>query len=205
MGAENRHHPPRLLPRETLSAMQTCGQFASQSGSQTPPGWTYSQSGPRPGWAGHGGDPLLWPWPLRSKATPAGRAGPRGWGWGWGRISLSRGKLMPSWRRGEGAPSQTGDGCQCSSNGEDHLCVGTKGSLRPSQANLHGLRHPALPLRALLTLGPGLSRDGVAADGMYALGMFLGRSVLPGTGFLPGAAWAGGREQPLSLSPRSFC
>lgn len=66
----------------------------------TGPSWLDMQ----PGWLtprgqGHGGDTLLWFWPLRSRATPAGRAKLGG-----GTRSLSQGKLILSWRRGEGPP-----------------------------------------------------------------------------------------------------
>lgn len=76
--------------------------------------------------------------------------------------------------------------------------MGAKGCPRPNQASLHSLHHPTFPLRAVLTLGPGLSRDGMAAGGMYCMGMFLGkahatRNWVPSWGALDG--W----EQLLSL------
>lgn len=92
-------------------------------------------------------------------------------------------------------------GCQYNSKGEDHLCVGDKGSLRPNQANLHGLLHSTFPLRALLTPGPGLSREGVAAGGMYCTGMFL-RKAHATWDWVPSWGGLGGWEQPLSLSWR---
>lgn len=45
--------------------------------------------------------------------------------------------------------------------------MGAKGTSWPNQASLHSLCHFVLPHRALPTLGPGLSRDRVAANGMY--------------------------------------
>lgn len=68
--------------------------------------------------------------------------------------------------------------------GEGLPVWGAQGSLRPSQANVHGLCHLAIPSKALFALGPGGSRDRAAADGMYGMGMSSEEPVLPGTGFL---------------------
>lgn len=73
-----------------------------------------------------------------------------------------RGNLPP-----HPTPRQTRNGVSVQLQGEDHLCVGAKGTSWPNQASLHSLCHLALPHRALPTLGPGLSRDRMAANGMY--------------------------------------
>lgn len=57
--------------------------------------------------------------------------------------------------------------------------MGAKGTSWPNHANLHSLRHLALPHRALPNLGPGLSRDRVAANGMYGWGCPSEGPVLP--------------------------
>lgn len=195
MGAENRNHPPRPHPRETLLPCRHAASPCPSAGDRPLLVGRTASLAQGQGGQGHDGDPLSFDLgPLEAKPHQLGG----------GRRSLSQGKLMPSWRRGEGAPSQTGHGCQCNSKGQAHLCVGAKRSPpRPSQANLHGLCHPPLPLRALLTLGPGLSRGGAAADGMYGLGMFLGRACAAGDrGSISGGLAVG---QPLSLSAEGFC
>lgn len=74
--------------------------------------------------------------------------------------------------------------------------MGAKGCPWPNQANLC---HPTFPLRALLTLRPGLSRDGMAAGGMYCMGMFLGKAHAT-RDWVPSWGALGGWEQPISLS-----
>lgn len=79
--------------------------------------------------------------------------------------------------------------------------MGAKGCPRPNQASLHSLHHPTFPLRALLTLGPGLSRDGMAAGGMYCMGMFLGKAHATWN-WVPSWGALDGWEQLISLSWR---
>lgn len=83
---------------------------------------------------------------------------------------------MPSWRRG-GPPVGLEMGCQCNSKGGPP--VGAKESPWPSEACLHGLRHPTLLLRACSPWGQAERRWG-GSRWNVCLGMFLGRSALPG-------------------------
>lgn len=93
MGAENRHHPPRPRPRETLLPCRHAASPRPSMGGAPLQGRVQPKA--KVGRAERGGrDPLLWPLALRSKASPAGRAGLRAGG-GAGRRSLSQGTLMP--------------------------------------------------------------------------------------------------------------
>lgn len=73
MGAENRNHPPRLRPRETLlPCRHAASPHPSVGDRPLLVGCAASLAQGQEG-QGHGGDPFLRP--LRSTATPAGRAG----------------------------------------------------------------------------------------------------------------------------------
>lgn len=86
---------------------------------------------------------------------------------GWGDKIPEPGEADALLKERRGTPHQTRDAVSVQLQGEDHLCVGAKGTSWPNQASLHSLCHFVLPHRALPTLGPGLSRDRVAANGMY--------------------------------------
>ena len=81
MGAENRHHPPRPRPRETLLPCRHAASPRPSMGGRPLRGRVQPKA--KVGRAERGGgDPLLWPQALRSKASPAGRAGLRAGGEG---------------------------------------------------------------------------------------------------------------------------
>lgn len=81
MGAENRHHPPRPRPRETLLPCRHAASPRPSMGGAPLQGRVQPKA--KVGRAERGGrDPLLWPLALRSKASPAGRAGRRAGGGG---------------------------------------------------------------------------------------------------------------------------
>lgn len=139
MGAENRNHPPRLCPREMLLPCRHAASPCPTMGHRLLLAGHAARLAQGQGGQGHGGDPLLWPWPLRSRATLAGRAG-----LGWGEKIPEPGKA-DALLEGRGTPSQTGDGVSVQLQGEDHLYMGAKGSPWLSQATLRGLCQPALP------------------------------------------------------------
>ena len=162
MGAENRHHPPRPRPRETLLPCRHAASPRPSMGGAPLQGRVQPKA--KVGRAERGGrDPLLWPLALRSKASPAGRAGLRAGG-GAGRRSLSQGTLMPPspGRGGGGGPSQAVGGVSVQLQGRAaHVwCPGVPAA---EPAHLHGL---GCPVPAHLQARPG-QRPGAAADGMY--------------------------------------
>lgn len=159
MGAENRHHPPRPCPRETLLPCRHAASPRPSMGGRplqghVQPVWPKAKVGR----AERGGcDPLLWPRALRSKATPAGRAGLRAGGGG-GEIPEPGTADAPLPGEGEGAPFRLEVGCQCNSKG-GRPCVVPRGPIS-QPAHLHGLRRSVLPPRSPLILRPGPGTDG---------------------------------------------
>lgn len=199
MGAENRNHLPRLHPRETLLPCRHAASPHPSVGDR--PLLLGRAAGLAQGQEGAGGMVVTLSYGLGPLEAQLHQLGGGGGGWR-GRRSLSQGKLMPSWRREERLLHPKLEmGCQYNSEGEGHLCgVDAKGSPWTNQANCHGLRHSTFPLRALLTLGPGLSREGVAAGGMYCTGMFL-RKAHATRGVLGSFL---GRPEPMRAASLSF-
>lgn len=109
---------------------------------------------------------------LRSRATSAGRTG-----LGPGEKIPEPGKADALLEEGRGTPSQTGDGCQC--NSKERATCGCQGGPRakPDQCPWPPPSHPSP--QVLLTRAR-LSRDGVAAGGMYVCECSLEGPVLPG-------------------------
>lgn len=133
MGAENRHHPPRPRPRETLLPCRHAASPRPSMGGGPLRGRVQPKA--KVGRAERGGgDPLLWPLALRSKASPAGRAGLRAGGRGGEKIPEpgNADAPLPGDREGEGGPVRLEVGCQCNSKGGPPTC-GAQGSPRPSQ------------------------------------------------------------------------
>lgn len=175
MGAENRHHPPRPCPRETLLP---CRHAASPRPSV---GGRPLQGHVQPVWpkakvrrAERGGrDPLLWPRALRSKATPAGRAGLRA-----GEEIPEPGNadvLLPG--EGEGAPFRLEVGCQCNSKG-GRPCVVPRGPRgRASPSPRPPPPRPSSQVPSHLQARPGQRRGRQPMECM--IGTFLGLAVGP--------------------------
>lgn len=109
---------------------------------------------------GNGGDPLLWPGPLRSRATPAGRTGLGG-----GQKIPEPGKADALLEEGRDPPVRLEMGCQCNSKGR--TTCGSQGvpMAKPDQSPWPPPSHP--PSKGPAHPGARPSRDGMVADGMY--------------------------------------
>lgn len=148
MGAGNRDH--QAVPEGDASAMQTCCGLRPSVGDRPV---LAGRAATRPRGRGHGSDPLLWPRPPTSTATPAGRAGP-----GKGEGIPEPGKQMPSWRGGD-PPVRLEIGVSATLRGRPTCMWGAKGLPRP---------WPTFPLRVPPPgdtqglLEPGLSRGVVS-------------------------------------------
>lgn len=107
MGAENRHHPPRPRPRETLLPCRHAASPRPSMGGGPLRGRVQPKA--KVGRAERGGgDPLLWPLAPQKQSLTSGE----GWAEGRGsgrRRSLSQGTLMPpSLGTGRGRGAQSG-------------------------------------------------------------------------------------------------